>query len=260
MVKLYNFNEPVSNSSRVGVLFVHGIDGDYRSTWSSQNICWIDWLKEAIPTIRLYSFSHEASTRDYINIFSHKEIADHLCKQLAQLESLNTCIVVCHSLGGLIAKQAVIGYHRAAFSNIRTFKFVFFGTPHQGIDIPILSRLSSVVIHKRHPVRLLLASRRELLTLTEEFLGVIGAECEILSYYENQKMFGFHLVPRKATIIGGTYADTIGIRANHVDMCKFTSKQDTVFLSILNLVRLEEKRQSALRITPFHVPSKFTSL
>jgi pimeloyl-ACP methyl ester carboxylesterase len=257
MTELYDFSRAVTHPHRVAVLFVHGIDGDYKSTWGVQENCWIDWLTGHLPNVGIYSFSHEASKSDYINIFSHEEIADHLAKQLAQLGSLQTCILICHSLGGLIAKQAVIKYRRAAFSNIKSFKFVFFGTPHQGLRVPWLSPVLSFFIHKRHPVRLILANIRELQMLNNNFLSAIGQESEILSYYENQKTFGFHLVPRRATIVGGIYADTIAIKANHVDMCKFTSKQSTVFLSIVDLIGSEERKHGSLKITPFSVPKKF---
>lgn len=76
MTELHNFNPIASQPHRVAVVFVHGIDGDYETTWGSGEKCWGSWLKDSMPNVGVYSFSHEATKGDYINIFSHEEIAD----------------------------------------------------------------------------------------------------------------------------------------------------------------------------------------
>lgn len=240
-------------TAQLAIVFVHGIDGDYRSTWQSEAGCWMDWLVDALPQAQVYSFAHEASKLDYINILSHREIAQHLAIALGQLQQLEHCVLICHSLGGLIAKQAFIQYSEQKLCNVRSFEFIFFGTPHKGVSVPLLSKMASWMIHPRHPVRLLLGQPAELSKLNLDFIDRLSSKHNCKSYYENQRMLGFHLVPEEATKIGEQFPAPIAIMAGHSNICKFKSKDDSVFVSILAQLGDYLRASTTVRIRPFSV-------
>ncbi len=238
-------------NSRIGILFVHGVDGDHRKTWTNaDDECWIDWIKDIAAPI--YAFSHEASKTDLQNIFSLDEIADHLRRQLEQHPEIEIWIFVCHSLGGLIAKRA---YVEIAKSRVTTCHFVFFGTPHRPSRFYFVPGFISSWLHREHIVRTLTADESYLDSLNGEFLeAALKNDCQILSFYENRRFFGLQIVSKAATIIGGPYVESTALYGDHSEICKFLSPENSGYLTTRNFIIEIVEKNKAFKIRPYSRP------
>lgn len=239
-------------NNRIGIVFIHGIDGDHPGTWTNieKSQCWIDWIKD-IPA-SIYAFSHEASKTDIQNIFSLDEIASHLKEHIDQHEEIAAWIFVCHSLGGLIAKRAYVEISRKKKT---ASHFVFFGTPHRGARFYCISNFVRSWLHRDHIVRTLTANEPYLNSLNQDFLEFAARnKSEILSFYENRRLFGFHVVSKAETVIGAPYKETVPLYGDHSQICKFSSAEDTGFLITRSFITKIIEKNRAFRIRPYTSP------
>ncbi|KAI5457511.1 hypothetical protein BGZ63DRAFT_80114 [Mariannaea sp. PMI_226] len=95
------------------IVAVHGLNGGRWSTWSKEDVMWLNNLLPAkLPTARIMTFGYNA---DLVINFSALGIRDHARKLLSLLrdERYDTVtasrpiVFICHSLGGIIVKQAL---------------------------------------------------------------------------------------------------------------------------------------------------------
>ena len=125
------------------IVTIHGLNGHYARTWIDETtgFNWpLDAIPAAIPKARVMAFSYNSavqfskSTSDFFT-FADQLLECLLTERSSAAESRRPLIFVCHSLGGLVFKQAVIRSHgsqRYASISAATIGVMFFGTPHQG--------------------------------------------------------------------------------------------------------------------------------
>ena len=130
--------EPVN----VDIVAVHGLEGHPYATWTHPNDhLWLrDSLPDYLPNTRVMTFGYDAA------IFT-KSVADVRDTARALLSELNTrrkgcqgrpIMFICHSLGGVIFKEALNCAHTKLPNDIyqdflnSTKAVAFLGTPHAG--------------------------------------------------------------------------------------------------------------------------------
>jgi len=98
----------------VDIVFIHGLNGGRLSTWTKDGVLWPrDLLPQTIPNIRVMTFGYNA---DLVMNTSTYGIRDHATKLLSSLrdkreeqnELERPLIFVCHSMGGIVVKQALL--------------------------------------------------------------------------------------------------------------------------------------------------------
>ena len=120
------------------VVFVHGLTGDPKKTWTSKAGYWPDWMAEDHPDVRVCTFGYPASKfkkwiKKELDIFELAKLATEIlcgkgvCKR--------PIIFVTHSLGGIITKLLLNHCHgssdeQAAALAARTLRVMFLATPH----------------------------------------------------------------------------------------------------------------------------------
>ncbi len=134
------------NPSRMGdVVFVHGLDGDAQSNWRParhQGPAWPEWLGKDLPDsgVWLLGDGPESMARKRRAM----PLADRATNALAVLETEGLgerpIVFICHSVGGLLAKQLLRHgreYGDPSWRRIadQTRGIVFLSTPHSGSDI-----------------------------------------------------------------------------------------------------------------------------
>jgi hypothetical protein len=137
---------PVSNTGRpdrVGdVVFIHGLDGDARATWTAPDMAdgfWPGWLGAELYLVGIWSVSYEVRSSSWTGYsMALVDRARNVLDLLAGKEiGTRPVVFVVHSFGGLVVKQML----RAAADSplpgwnaiaARTRGVVFLATPHAG--------------------------------------------------------------------------------------------------------------------------------
>ncbi|KAI5847028.1 hypothetical protein DFP73DRAFT_592874 [Morchella snyderi] len=249
----------------VDIVAVHGLGGHRKKTWQHKKtkFCWLEELgKDSClgGTARVFTFGYDASvvfTRSTARITT---IADNLLEAMRriregdQLAVNRPIIFVCHSLGGIIVKKAMLNAvhnptHGALFHSV--FGIIFLGTPHQGSNS---ANLASTVINisklsKRSKASGLLGA----LEVDSEILEAISNDFrhhssgenrkfeKIVSIFETRITPGLRevVVPRNSAVLGlsGEIENQIGMETDHRGLCKFQSADSPLFRVLFDYIR-----------------------
>jgi len=148
------------------IVFVHGLDGDWRKTWRAKGLPdedpdgWPGWLGEDGEARRIvcnvHSLNYPACSTNW------KGASLPLFDQAGQLlEALDLSLArdtrlffICHSLGGLLVKHMLGQARHKGNSKARiperTAGILFLGTPHQGSGVAnIVGRLLPKLLSRR---------------------------------------------------------------------------------------------------------------
>ncbi|RPB03800.1 hypothetical protein L873DRAFT_100119 [Choiromyces venosus 120613-1] len=148
---LTHFHMPENHD--ITIVAIHGLAGHMERTWTHKTTNNI-WLKDNLPfaddfkNARIYSFGYDANLIGSQSVATIGQIANNLNQSLIDMQDTKPLIFVCHSLGGIIAKSAIIQTklkHTEASQNLyrRIRGIVFFGTPHQGSEEADLGTLAA---------------------------------------------------------------------------------------------------------------------
>ncbi|KAM0582166.1 hypothetical protein ACHAP6_008911 [Verticillium nonalfalfae] len=126
----------------VDIVFVHGLNGVSHATWAKNGFFWPRELLHQLPGARIMTYGFNTGfkrqglfAKDHIRAFDiARDLIDQLC-HLRRGQDTRPLIMVAHSLGGLIVKQALVEARRSSQASIRTvfdavISVIFFGTPH----------------------------------------------------------------------------------------------------------------------------------
>jgi protein SERAC1 len=135
------------NSQRRGdVVFIHGLNGDARTTWHPEGQpkdFWPDWIGADIANIGVWSIGYEVNSFGWAG--STMPLADRAVNALFLLDTdgIGTerpVVFITHSLGGLLVKEML---RKATDNSVpegrqlaeRTRGVIFLSTPHTGSDL-----------------------------------------------------------------------------------------------------------------------------
>lgn len=187
------------------IVFVHGLNpkgslDHARRTWTPKNSRQTFWPEDLLPTLvptaRVLLLSYNSAA--LINA-SNSTVGDHALTLLEQLQGLrgretqhHPIVFICHSLGGLVVKQALV----TAKLNDRyldivtsTAGIVFFGTPHRGGNGASIADFASRALASctgDSPSTLLPALRKKSIfssTLSEQF-HTMSHNYRFISFFE----------------------------------------------------------------------------
>ncbi|KAI9369350.1 hypothetical protein BJX61DRAFT_536483 [Aspergillus egyptiacus] len=239
----------------VDIVFVHGLNGHPHRTWTASKSSTF-WPADLLPhvldqnPVRILTYGYNANVTSFTDGVSKDRILNHsetLAAQLAANRTLKKCterpiIFVCHSLGGLVVKRALI-YSRSITNEkvehlrsiyVSTYGILFLGTPHNGSEVAkwglLLQNICAAVLPKKF-----MDSSPELIkalrTNNETLQNINSLFTDILPRFH---IYFFH--ETLSTDVKGTrelivdessaapYAEGVermGIEATHSQMCKF---------------------------------------
>ncbi|KAJ4268263.1 hypothetical protein NW762_002326 [Fusarium torreyae] len=253
--------------AKVDIVLVHGLNGLPDKTWTAKNGTF--WPLDLLPTalkgaqanIIVYGYNADVYSKKNDRTASDSFIHQHAQSLVANLTLYrksegtfkNPIIWVCHSLGGILVKRALLYSadvrepHLEDFRSIfvSTFGLVFLGTPHVGSDAAtwgiVLQAMSDAVIPKRFfesesvLLKTLKKENETLANINSHFLDIYQ-RFEIHMVRENQKTdikgSKIYIVDANSAgpqLPGVTY---YGIEATHSGMCKFDSMTSPGFRNI----------------------------
>ncbi|OAL46969.1 hypothetical protein IQ07DRAFT_516802, partial [Pyrenochaeta sp. DS3sAY3a] len=183
------------------VVAIHGLGGHPMRTWETGDRLWLrDFLPKDLRTARIFTFGYNSGTAFTDSKSRIRDFASLLLEKLAQLQRRTKdpkIIFVCHSLGGIILKQALImANERGRYSAVgkSATGVIFLGTPHRGSDVAFWSKTVEKIVN----FELLDANRTDLLKTLEPKSIELGDICsmfveravplQIFTIYERVKM------------------------------------------------------------------------
>lgn len=256
-----------ADDAEVDICFVHGLTGDRDSTWTAKG-CREPWPKTLLPDelkqsrARIITYGYDAyvvkkshassnNLRDHASTFLQKLTADRERESAVN----RPLIIVAHSLGGLLTKQAVLRSKANPEAHLRQLYdsivgIVFMGTPHSGAWLANWSTIPTSIFGivkstNTNLLRVLQTKDEFLQALNEDFLALLRQlredsqnrkTLDVVCFFEE---IGYHKIGKIVSKASATFAsDTpISVHANHRDMVRYASPEDDGFQSVAAQLR-----------------------
>ncbi|KAK0706330.1 hypothetical protein B0T26DRAFT_755844 [Lasiosphaeria miniovina] len=240
---------------RVDFVFVHGLNGGSRRTWSATSDPSTFWPKEWLPSeagfrhVRISSFGYDSDwTKSQpstltIHDYGQALLAD-LYNSLSLRKNGNTPIVlVAHSMGGLIVKKAYLLARRdpiyQEFAK-RIHSLYFLATPHRGADsTSFLTTFISMSLGSsgsKSFVKELIPGSGTLQVINDEFRHVCQ-DVHLWSFFEGlPTQVGpkyLTVVEKESAVLGLPGEHTQFLQADHRHVVKFETAEDTNYNILL---------------------------
>ncbi|TLD06594.1 uncharacterized protein PgNI_08371 [Pyricularia grisea] len=257
---------PPNDSHRANIVFVHGLGGTSRKTWSKDADPALFWPLQFLPLesdlrrARILTFGYNAdfqkpgsvntSVLDFAKelLFDLKHARDEQGEEL-DMDKVPLIFVV-HSMGGLIVKEAYIqGQHDPQYETIirAISAIIFLSTPHRGTNLAqTLNRILQStlgVTSAKYYVSELSKSSFTLQRLNEQFRH-IAPSLDIVSFYETiPTPIGFKntkvmVLEKESSVLG--YPGEISkplTNADHHGVCKYSSPDDPNYVTVRNVLK-----------------------
>ncbi len=257
-------HEPESSPS-ANIVFIHGLGGTSRHTWSRNRDLHLFWPLEWLPYEPELSFARIMTFgyNSHFSSLSHRKenilnISDFAKDLLFSMKFATgegerrldigsaPIIFVAHSMGGLIVKKAfILGQHDEHYRElIRAMSgIVFLSTPHRGSDLAdILNKILSACVFAFSPkqyISELSINSPTLQEINEEFRN-LAPNLSIVSFFETLKTpigpSQVMVLQKDSSILGYPGEISKPLDADHHDVCKYTSQQDPNYISVRNIL------------------------
>ncbi|KAL1881197.1 hypothetical protein Daus18300_001048 [Diaporthe australafricana] len=249
---------------KADIVFVHGLGGTSRWTWSKNRDPELFWpltflaLEPDLCLARILTFGYNATLKkgghaghsvlDFAKdlLFDLKYATDERKGDL-QMGSV-PLIFVAHSMGGLIIKEAYMqGQHDPEYEDIikSICAITFLATPHRGTQLAqTLNKIlqSSMVTNSKQYVADLASNSLTLQKLNEQFRH-IAPRLEIVSFYETQptaiglKNNRIMVLEKDSSVLGYPGELSKALDADHHGVCKYDGPADPNYVTVRNVLK-----------------------
>lgn len=243
---LWNVSGPQVPSRMGDVVFLHGLDGNLRTTWQADNgLSFPEMLAEDLPRFAIWSVGYDVSPSAWKG--NTMPLVDRATNILAMLEAngfgKRPIIFITHSLGGLVVKQMLrhaVGYGKPAWNAIaqKTKGVVFISTPHAGSGLAtwlsyMQFLLPSVTVQelKEHEPYL-----RDLNVWYRNAVNEGTPKIANVGFFEKRLTHGLSVVNATSADLGVPGEIPIPIDADHASICKPESKSVTLYKLVKRFV------------------------
>ncbi|KAF8533443.1 hypothetical protein BDD12DRAFT_486815 [Trichophaea hybrida] len=240
----------------IEIIAIHGLGGNRLRSFTKDDNIWLkDFLPENPRVIPLHpkvsTFGYDASVAFGKSVSKIRDFAFQLLNELerTRLDSQTTgvpIVFVAHSVGGIVAKAALIIAHERE-EHYRDIKacvkgIVFMGTPHVGSDLAaatkVLRDIANVVAVRTVRKDLLKAlepKSQELQDIAEQFVHR-GSGLEVVSIYEQMLTRRVLVVDRLSATLGVSNERLVAIPRNHSGICKYSRQDEGVYAMVSGAV------------------------
>jgi pimeloyl-ACP methyl ester carboxylesterase len=246
---------------KADVIFMHGLGGDAFATWrrgTDESTSWPHWLGQASPDVGVWSLGYAASPTSwtrFLGWFSARwrdagysmalpDRARQVLDLMVQRDlGPRPILLICHSLGGLLAKQVL----RKAFdaTNPRerqvatsTRAVLFLATPHAGAQLASLMdsfRTAFGATVTIEDLRAHDAHLRDLFDWYRRHSGRLGIET--VTYYEQRGIKGLLPIVDATSAHPGVGADPVPLDEDHLSIAKPRARDAQVCGAAAGLLR-----------------------
>ncbi|ROW08795.1 hypothetical protein VMCG_02977 [Cytospora schulzeri] len=251
------------NGHNVDIIFVHGLGGTSKWTWSKNKSPELFWpltflpLEPDICLARILTFGYNASfQKPGSAVVSVLDFAKDLLfdlkygkdKHMDELDMGKVPIIfVVHSMGGLIVKEAFMqGQHDPEFESIikAITAIIFLATPHRGTALAqTLNRiLDSIMVNSKQYVAELGRNSLTLQKLNEQFRHV-ATRLDIVSFYETLptpiglRSARVMVLEKESSVLGYPGEVSKALAADHHGVCKYEGPEDPNYVTVRNVLK-----------------------
>ncbi|KAL8813851.1 MAG: hypothetical protein Q9223_006887 [Gallowayella weberi] len=233
------------------LVFVHGLGGGSRSTWTKNGEPSLYWPEAWLPNdpgfrdVRIHSFGYNSNweKESSLNIhdFSKSLLASiHDCPAIPRGAD-SPLVFVGHSMGGLVIKRAYIlaqqkDHYATTAGRIQAIYFL--ATPHRGADLAqLLTKILNVTSGERPFVTDLHRNSLATQSINDEF-PQYSQDIQLFSFYETlPTSYGVGkslVVDKDLAVLNYVNERTAYLNANHRDVCKYASQNDPNYRTVRN--------------------------
>lgn len=258
----------VSSTDALHVVFVHGLEGNERSTWMHKprdpTTLWPHWVGQDMGC-NVWVAGYNAAVSRWTNSAMHlSELGEALFSALQVERDLqsHSIVLIGHSLGGLVIKSGMtqaqtLGDPLRLKLLERIAAVVFVGTPHQG------SNLATLADKLRFPLR----TNAQVVSMVshDPWLKILNSQFRALHeqrkfgvrvFYESKGVFiglrllgisiGFRqtIVDRNSSDPGITGVNPTAIEGDHIEIAKPRSRQAYIHKALLDFLEDVRSRQN----------------
>lgn len=251
------------------VVAVHGILEDSLHTWTDpkSNILWLrDFLSNDLANIRVLAYQYKPAaltspgegTTDRILAQAQTLVAELNADRELDNASRRPIIFVCHGIGGLLVKRALVHscskqsqqmqHLRSIFTS--TYAVLFLGTPHLGMrkEVVLLSQDDFSPGPSQFAISLVKGS--ETLDEITDLFAPISDRFLIFNFWEDLKTrFGnqeTYVVEQDSSAPVWNDVEKCGIVGTHSSMAKFGNRLDPGYRVVLEAISRYSRRAPPL--------------
>ncbi|KAI9853089.1 MAG: hypothetical protein M1838_001590 [Thelocarpon superellum] len=232
-------DKPSDQERQVDIVAVHGLGGDAFGTWSDGPLWLRDFLPQQVPCARIMTYGYDSIVAFSKSVANIDDFAVDLFTRLSDIrvtpqEKARPVIFVCHSLGGIVVKKALViaqarsRLHGALLEKIKGIAFM--GTPHRGASPAFWATLVADVLSaatvgfstNRDLVKALKRDSPVLADVSKQFIER-GADFPIVSFYETEKFSNLNcvIVDQDSACLGWPNERAIPVQGDHRMICRF---------------------------------------
>ncbi|KAE8447983.1 hypothetical protein EG329_009906 [Mollisiaceae sp. DMI_Dod_QoI] len=270
-IKRYEVTEVYSHpDAKVDIVFVHGLNGDPRQTWTSKNNGTF-WPSQLLPVslksvqarILVYGYNADVyafgsskggPSSDMIHQHAQTMLKNLASERTSEEVEEHPIIFVAHSLGGILVKRALeLSHDLQGISDddlrsiyVSAYGVIFLGTPHNGSDAAKFGIILQSMVDALIPRKILSSHSQLVKTLQTNNETLQNINLKFLDIYPNHlrvcMVHETHLTDLKGTkmlIVDQASASPqlpnvqyFGIEATHSGMCKFDSKNSPGYTNV----------------------------
>lgn len=248
MSQLRNILESNHANRRGDVVFVHGLDGDGRSTWhpnGKTGLFWPAWLAERYAELGIWSLDYDAAALGWAgNSMPLDERATEVLSVLEAYEiGKRPLVFIAHSLGGLLVKRILRNAWESQNPRWKAIVssssgIVFLATPNYGAHLAGWLRYLGEklqVLRVNVTAGELESHNPELRRLNTWFRDRVAnneLKLEVDVYYEKLPTRGYMVVDESSANPGLPGVEPIPQDADHISICKPDAKDAVLCLRV----------------------------
>ncbi|KAK6528437.1 hypothetical protein TWF281_009678 [Arthrobotrys megalospora] len=255
------------------IIILHGLNGGPAKSFrhpDGGNIWFADFLPTDIVDVdswtnsRIWTYGYDADSAFGSTSSSALDFARSLLYKVSRIRDgceSHKIIWVCHSLGGIVVKTAlveaqIIPQYQPIL--IQTVGVIFLGTPHTGSAIATVAdigaRIAGVVLpdaimpKNRTLIKSLRKDSSRLFETAGRFANVCG-DMKIFNMYESLPMIGgAKVVERESAVmnLGRIETQVMLDGTNHRTMCRYKERTDQNYLALLDAIKRLTRSTSTL--------------
>ncbi|KAI4104803.1 MAG: hypothetical protein L6R37_003076, partial [Teloschistes peruensis] len=236
------------------VIAIHGLGGDAFTTWTDQDgHMWLrDTLPRNLPHSKIWTYGYDSAVAWSGSVSGIQDFARDLLERLLGIQTAagqpeRPQIFICHSLGGIVIKRALVSasalpVYDPVRRNVKAI--IFMGTPHKGSRLSSyltpLSRIINALI-PTSPIRSDLIGNLQVLSRTLSEITELSVqalnEISVVSFYEQKRLKGVNslVVEPASAILGNERA--IPINADHRSMVRFSPLEPEKYRPVKNVLK-----------------------